>query len=89
VLLIWLLEKNRENSNCRSSSHMSNSHFFLPRSSITGREEKSNCHTLARGTLLAAVGESASADHGNAECEHVPHQLHCQLEAHTCAQCRV
>lgn len=75
VLLIWLLEKNRENSNCRSSSHMSNSHFFLPRSSSTGREEKSNCHTLARGTLLAAVGDSASAEQGDAKHEHVPRPM--------------
>lgn len=46
-LLIWLLVKNRANSKLRSSSQMMSSHFFLPRSSSTGREQKSSCHTDA------------------------------------------
>lgn len=61
VLLIWLLEKKRENSKCRSSSQMSSSHFFLPRSSRIGREQKSSCQALVRGTLLASGAEVASA----------------------------
>ncbi len=63
VLLIWLFEKNRANSKDRVSSQMMSSHFFLPRSSSTGLEQKSSCHTAARGTLLPDVsaGDHASA----------------------------
>ncbi len=53
VLLILLLGKYRENSKLRVSSQMSSSQTFLPRSSKMGREQKSSCHVLAVGALLA------------------------------------
>jgi hypothetical protein len=52
TLLILLFGKYCEYSNDRSELHISNSQTFLPRSSNSGREQKSNSQTSLVGTLF-------------------------------------
>ena len=52
ALLILLFGKYSEYSKLRSGSQMSSSQTFLPRSSSSGREQKSISHTDERGTVL-------------------------------------
>jgi len=56
ALLILLLGKYCEYSNERSGLHTSSSQTFLPRSSSSGREQKSNSMMSELGTLDTADG---------------------------------
>jgi len=54
-LLILLLGKYCANSNVRSGSQMMSSQIFFPRSSRSGREQKSSSHSVALGIVLPLV----------------------------------
>lgn len=61
VLFILLLGKYCVYSKVRSGSQMMSSQSFLPRSSRMGREQKSNSHTSALGTVDGPASDVAVA----------------------------